>query len=106
MGGEFGDEDERLITRLENTQYDAANGMDDEIVVRVTVDGGKISDVEVLHQNETPGIGVPAIEQLPEQFIGLDTEEAINGVDGLSGATITSNALKQAVVNALLQAKG
>uniref|UniRef100_A0A8C5LLH7 LIM domain-binding protein 1 n=1 Tax=Leptobrachium leishanense TaxID=445787 RepID=A0A8C5LLH7_9ANUR len=30
MGGEFGDEDERLITRLENTQYDAANGMDDE----------------------------------------------------------------------------
>lgn len=22
MGGEFGDEDERLITRLENTQYD------------------------------------------------------------------------------------
>ncbi|XP_076308193.1 LIM domain-binding protein 2 Chi isoform X6 [Tachypleus tridentatus] len=34
MGGEFGDEDERLITRLENTQYDAstaaANGLEDE----------------------------------------------------------------------------
>jgi hypothetical protein len=30
MGGEFGDEDERLITRLENTQYDASNGLDDE----------------------------------------------------------------------------
>ncbi|XP_067129428.1 LIM domain-binding protein 2-like isoform X2 [Centruroides vittatus] len=34
MGGEFGDEDERLITRLENTQYDAsaaaANGLDEE----------------------------------------------------------------------------
>lgn len=33
MGGEFGDEDERLITRLENTQFDAsaaaANGLDD-----------------------------------------------------------------------------
>ncbi|XP_078668105.1 LIM domain-binding protein 2-like isoform X2 [Branchiostoma floridae x Branchiostoma belcheri] len=28
MGGEFGDEDERLITRLENTQFDAANGID------------------------------------------------------------------------------
>lgn len=25
MGGEFGDEDERLITRLENTQYDSTN---------------------------------------------------------------------------------
>ncbi|XP_016149114.1 LIM domain-binding protein 2-like [Sinocyclocheilus grahami] len=30
MGGEFGDEDERLITRLENTQYDANNGLDDD----------------------------------------------------------------------------
>ncbi|KAK2110347.1 LIM domain-binding protein 1 [Saguinus oedipus] len=30
MGGEFGDEDERLITQLENTQFDAANGIDDE----------------------------------------------------------------------------
>ena len=26
MGGEFGEEDERLITRLENTQYDPALG--------------------------------------------------------------------------------
>lgn len=29
MGGEFGDEDERLITRLENTQYDAQNSMEE-----------------------------------------------------------------------------
>ena len=34
MGGEFGDEDERLITRLENNQYDPSasgppNGLDD-----------------------------------------------------------------------------
>jgi LIM domain-binding protein 2 len=29
MGGEFGDEDERLITRLENTQYDAANSLEE-----------------------------------------------------------------------------
>ena len=34
MGGEFGDEDERLITRLENTQYDPSaagisNGLED-----------------------------------------------------------------------------
>lgn len=88
-----------------NQYIGKAQGMDDEIVVRVTVDGGKISNVEVLKQNETPGIGVPAAEQLPEKFIGLETEDAINAVDGLSGATITSNALKQAVINALLQAK-
>ena len=29
MGGEFGDEDERLITRLENTQYEP-NGENDD----------------------------------------------------------------------------
>lgn len=30
VGGEFGDEDERLITRLENSQYDAAAALDTE----------------------------------------------------------------------------
>lgn len=30
MGGEFGEEDERLITRLENTQYDGANTIEHE----------------------------------------------------------------------------
>ncbi|XP_053965347.1 LIM domain-binding protein 1 [Anastrepha obliqua] len=30
MGGEFGEEDERLITRLENTQYDGTNAVEHE----------------------------------------------------------------------------
>lgn len=98
--------EEETYETADNQYIGKAQGMDDEIVVRVTVDDGKISQVEVLKQNETKGIGVPATEQLPEKFVGLDTEEAINAVDGISGATITSNALKQAVVNALLQAKG
>lgn len=98
--------EEETYETADNQYIGKAQGMDDEIVVRVTVDDGKISQVEVLKQNETEGIGVPATEQLPEKFVGLDTEEAINAVDGISGATITSNALKQAVVNALLQAKG
>ena len=29
MGGEFGEEDERLITRLENTQYEPNTAEDD-----------------------------------------------------------------------------
>ena len=98
--------EEETYETADNQYIGKAQGMDDEIVVRVTVDDGKISQVEVLKQNETEGIGVPATEQLPEKFVGLDTEEAINAVDGISGATITSNALKQAVVNALMQAKG
>lgn len=30
MGGELGDVDERLITRLENEQYDPVNGLHDD----------------------------------------------------------------------------
>jgi uncharacterized protein with FMN-binding domain len=88
----------------ENQYIGTASGMNGDVVVRVTMDGDTISNVEVLKQAETEGIGSKAIEQLPEQFVGLSTEDAINGLDGVSGATITSNALKQAVINALLQA--
>lgn len=89
-----------------NQYIGRAAGMNGDVVVRVTMDGDTISDVEVLKQAETEGIGTLAIDQLPEQFIGLGTEEAINGVDSVSGATITSKALKQAVLNAVLQAAG
>ncbi|EDV19749.1 uncharacterized protein TRIADDRAFT_61768 [Trichoplax adhaerens] len=30
MGGDLGEDDERMITRLVNTQYDGSNGLDDE----------------------------------------------------------------------------
>ena len=89
----------------ENQYVGKATGMNGDVVVKVTMDGDVIADVEVLEQAETPNIGSNAIEQLPEQFIGLDSEDAINGLDGITGATITSNALKTAVINALLQAK-
>ena len=68
----------------------------------VTLDAdGKIASVEVGDNSETQGIGSNAIEQLPEQFVGLSTAEEIDALDGVSGATITSNALKDAVKQAL-----
>ena len=33
MGGEFGDEDERLITRLENQQYEPSERGDEDLQV-------------------------------------------------------------------------
>lgn len=97
--------EETVYETADNQYIGRATGMDGTIVVRVTVDDGVISNVEVMEQHETAGIGVPATEQLPEKFIGLSTEDAINAVDGISGATITSNALKTATINALLQAQ-
>ena len=77
-------------------------GIGGEFAVYVTVDeSGAIASVEVGENSETEGIGSVAIEELPEQFIGLSTAEEIDAVDGVSGATITSNAIKEAIKEAL-----
>jgi len=80
-------------------------GMMGDVAVRVTMADGKISAVEVIEQNETPSIAGAALEGIPGKFVGLSTAEEIDAVDGVSGATLTSNALKEAVKAALAQAK-
>lgn len=79
-----------------------AEGMGGKVSVAVTTDSdGKVSSVEVTRNSETQGIGSNAIEQLPEKFVGLSTADEIDAVDAVSGATVTSNALKEAVKAAL-----
>ncbi|XP_025264367.1 LIM domain-binding protein 2 isoform X2 [Camponotus floridanus] len=56
MGGEFGDEDERLITRLENTQYDAANNLDPH---SHDAAGGPPPHPHQFHSEPTPGNSWP-----------------------------------------------
>ena len=73
-----------------------------DLKVAVTVEGGKIASVEVGDNSETQGIGSNAIEQLPELIVEANGTE---GVDGVSGATITSNAIFDAVEEALEQAQ-
>ena len=79
-------------------------GMDGNVTVKVTVDdGGVITGVEVVEASETPGIGTVAIEQMPEKFVGLSTAEEIDALDSISGASVTSQALRDAVKAALAQ---
>ena len=89
----------------ENQYIGRANGYDGEMVVRVTMADGKISRVEVLKHQETPGVGTNAIDALPEQFKGLATAEEIDALDAVSGATVSSTGLKEAVKAALAQVK-
>lgn len=89
----------------ENQYVGTGTGMMGNVTVRVTMDGGKISVVEVLEQNETVGIGDKAIEALPGKFVGCATAEEIDAVDSISGATVTSGALREAVKAALAQAQ-
>ena len=75
----------------------SANGMGGALEVSVTVEGGKLTSVEVLSHKETPGISDPALEKLPAAIVEAQSTE----VDGVAGATITSGAIKEAVAAAL-----
>lgn len=74
-----------------------ARGYGGDVTVTVTVDGDDITSVEAVGENETQGVGSKAIEELPERITDADSTD----VEGVSGATITSNAIKEAVGKAL-----
>ncbi len=75
----------------------AAQGMNGPVKVSVTISGGKITEVTVLEHSETAGISDPAIEQIPAAIVAANSTE----VDGVSGATMTSNGIKNAAAAAL-----
>ena len=74
-----------------------AKGANGPIKVSVTVDGDKINKIEVIESSETDGVSDLALKQIPEAIVkdqGLD-------VDVVSGASSTSNAIVDAVKDAL-----
>ncbi len=75
----------------------SANGMGGAVKVAVTVSGGKITAVEVVEHNETAGISDPAIEQMPAKIVDAQSTD----VDAVASATVTSEAIKEAVKAAL-----
>lgn len=74
-----------------------AEGYGGILRVTVTMNGGDITRVQVVEHNETQGVGTRAIDALPAAIEEADSIE----VDGVSGATVTSNAIKQAVSQAI-----
>ena len=78
----------------------AAKGFHGDVKIAVTVDENAITAIEVLEQSETEGIGTVAIEKLPAAVLAAQTL----AVDAVGGATITSDALKAALTDALTQA--
>ncbi len=76
----------------------SAAGKNGDVAVEVIADGEKIYRIKVLDHQETEGIGTEAVKQIPAAiFQSQDLRE----VDAVSGATISSAAIKEAVVNAL-----
>ena len=89
-------------TTVEGDSYTAtAQGFGGEVSVTVVLNGSDIVDVKVVGDNETPGIGTNAIDQLPAAIVAADSAD----VDVVSGASITSGAILDAVKDILAQAQ-
>lgn len=85
----------------DGTYKGTGKGHGGDIEVEVVVKDGVIDQVNILNHSETDGISDPAIKEIPEMI------KKANGSDitVVSGATNTSNGIKQAVENALEEAK-
>lgn len=76
------------------------DGHNGDVTVEVTVDEKSILDIQVTEHNESPGITDLVFERIPQ---GILVKQNL-AVDVVSGATVTSDALIQAITLALEQA--
>ncbi len=80
----------------------SADGKNGPVTVEVVVSDTKIESVTVTDHAETAGISDAAINDLPKAIV----EAQSANVDGISGATVTSDAVKAAAADCLKQAGG
>lgn len=84
------------------TYKGVADGRNGPIEVSVTFKGGKIHAVKVLKHAETAGISDVAIKEFPARIVKGNS----TAVDGISGASLTSNGIRMAVTDAIKKAGG
>ena len=85
---------------LKDGEYEgAATGYGGPLAVRITIKGGKLTDIKVVSHTETPEYFSRA-----SAVIGKILNSGNVNVDSVSGATISSNAIKKAVADALRKA--
>ena len=84
------------------TYTGTAAGKNGDVKVEVTFSANAIDSVKVVEHSETAGISDGAIENIPAAIV----ENQSLAVDTVSGATITSEAILNAVADAVAQAGG
>ena len=87
---------DKPLTFVAGSYETTYNGHNGPITIKTTFSDSCITDIEVLAQEETPHIGDVAFDQLIPQIISANGI----GMDAISGATITSHALMNAVAQA------
>ena len=88
------------------TYTGSAPGMKGEVSVEVTFSEDAIQEVKVVSQQETYGVGQGMTMTPVETLPGLIVEHQSLAIDTLTGATITSNAILNAVSKAVEAAGG
>lgn len=85
----------------ETTRYSAVTkGRNGEMTVEVEFNGEEIAAVHVVEHSESAGVADPAISMMPERIV----EKQSIAVDVVTGATITSAAILNAVSDCIAQA--
>ena len=77
-------------------------GIGGDVIVTMTFDANKITDVVIDASTETPGIGQKAAVELKKALLAGQSAK----VDTVSGASITSGAVRKAAEKCIAQAKG
>ena len=80
----------------ESSYTGTAHGRNGDVSVEVTFSADKIESINVLENSETPGVSDLPQKQIPEDIL---TYQSLD-VDGITGATLTSNAILAAVADA------
>ena len=86
----------------DGTYTGEGKGRESQIQVQVDVKGGKIAAVQVLKHGETEMIIAAPIETMIPEIVA---KNGVEGVESVGGATLSSDGIKAAVVDALSKAK-
>ena len=90
----------RISKDLKDGQYEASSeGYGGLLTVRISIENGKLTDIKIISHNETEEYFKKALAVIDE----ILKKGSVN-VDSVSGATISSNAIKDAVAKALQKA--
>ena len=87
---------------IPGTYEGTAEGISSTVKVTMTFSDSAVTDVVVDTSGETASYGAAAADQLKEQLLSSANGE----IDGVSGSTITSDAVMKAAKNCFAQAKG
>ena len=89
-------------TYIPGTYVGTAEGISSTVKVTMTFSDSAVTDVVVDTSGETASYGAAAADELREQLMAAGTAE----IDGVSGSTITSDAVMKAAKSCYAQAKG